>query len=120
MTHRRQTPTDAEANEAMSRLIVPGRQVSAAELRAVLADPGLSFAAKGVLALVLSRPAGAVIGTGELFAASADPMPMVEQAVAELVQAGLLNRTPPGRAADSAAGGVVIGRGRRRRRKGGG
>jgi hypothetical protein len=102
------------------RLVAPDRPVSAAELRAVLADPGLSFAAKGVLALVLSRPAGAVIDVGELFSASADPMPLVERAVAELVQAGLLATTPPGRAAGSAAGGVVVGRGRRARRKGGG
>jgi hypothetical protein len=104
----------------MSGLTAPGRAVSVAELRAVLADPGLSFAAKGVLALVLSRPPGAVIGTGELFATSADPMPVVERAVAELVRAGLLATTPPGRAADSAAGGVAIGKGRRARRKGGG
>jgi hypothetical protein len=104
----------------MARLIAPGQPVSARELRVVLADPGLSFAAKGVLALVLSHPAGAVIGTGELFAASADPMPLVERAVAELVQAGLLATTPPGRAAGGTTGGVVIGQGRRARRKGGG
>jgi hypothetical protein len=101
-------------------LVAPGQPITPAELRAVLADPGLSFAAKGVLVLVLSRPAGAVIATGELFSASADPMPVIERAVAELVQAGLLATTPPGRATDSAAGGVVIGRGRRVRRKGGG
>ncbi len=104
----------------MPRLIAPGQPITVQELRAVLADPGLSFAAKGVLALVLSRPAGAVIGMGELFAASADPMPVVEQAVGELVHAGLLATTPPGRAAGGTAGGVVIGRGRRARRKGGG
>jgi hypothetical protein len=89
-------------------------------MRAVLADPGLSFAARGVLALVLSRPAGAVIGIGELFSASTDPMPVIEQAVAELVQAGLLASTRAGRSAGSTAGGVVFGRGRRARRKGGG
>jgi hypothetical protein len=78
-------------------------------------------AAKGVLALVLSRPPGAVIGLGELFAASADPMEVVESAIDELVHAGLLTGTPPGRAgAGTAAGGVVFGRGRRARRKGGG
>ncbi len=104
----------------MPRLLAPGQPGSAAELRVVLADPGLSFAAKGVLALVLARPPAAVIDAGELFAASADPMPAIEEAVAELVQAGLLNRTPPGRAAGSTAGGVVFGRGRRARRKGGG
>ncbi len=104
----------------MPRLVAPGQLVSTAELRAVLDDPALSFAAKGVLALVLSRPAGAVIGTGELFAASADTMPAVKRAVAQLVHAGLLAATPSSRAADSAAGGVVFGRGRRARRKGGG
>ncbi len=104
----------------MPRLIVPGQPVTAQELRAVLADPGLSFAAKGVLALVLSCPAGAVIAAGELFAQGADPMAVVERAVAELVHAGLLATTPPGRAASSTTGGVVFGRGRRTRRKGGG
>jgi hypothetical protein len=117
---RRQTETAAASGGTMRGLIAPGQPVSAAELRAVLADPSLSFAAKGELALVLSRPAGAVIGIGELFAASADPMAVAEQAVAELVQAGLLNWTPPGRAAGSTVGGVVIGQGRRARRKGGG
>ena len=104
----------------VSRLVAPGQPVTAAEVRAVLADPGLSFAAKGVLALVLSRPPGAVIGTGELFAATTDPMAVVERAVAELVHVGLLATTAPGRAASSTAGGVVIGRGRRAWRKGGG
>jgi hypothetical protein len=104
----------------MACLVVPRQPVSSQELRVVLADPGLSFAAKGVLALVLSCPAGAVIATGALFAQSADPMAVVERAVAELVQAGLLVTTPPGRAAGSTVGGVVIGTGRRARRKGGG
>jgi hypothetical protein len=102
------------------RLVAPGQPLTVAELRKVLADPGLSFAAKGVLALVLSRPPGAAVSTGELFAASADPMGVIEHAVDELVHAGLLAWTPPRRAADSVAGGVVFGRGRRNRRKGGG
>jgi hypothetical protein len=104
---------------ALGSLVAPGQPIGVHELRVMLADPGLSFAAKGVLGLVLSRPPGAVIAAGELFASSADPMPVIERAVAELVQAGLLATTPPSRAADSAAGGVVIGRGRRVRRKGG-
>jgi hypothetical protein len=113
--------TRRQRTTAPARLVVPSLPVAAAEFRAVLADPGLSFAAKGMLALVLFRPPGAVIGTGELFAASADPMPVIDHAVDELVQAGLLSRTPPRRAtADSTAGGVVFGRGRRARRKGGG
>ncbi len=116
---RRQRKT-AAGSAPVARLVVPGQPVSARALRVVLADPGLSFAAKGVLALVLSRPPGAVIGSGELFAASADAMAVVERAVAELVHAGLLATTPPGRAADSTAGGVVIGRGSHASRKGGG
>ncbi len=104
----------------MLGVVAPGQPVSPAELHAVLADPGLSFAAKGVLALVLSRPPGAVIGMAELFVASTDPMPQVERAVTELVHGRLLTTTPPGRAAGTAAGGVVFGRGRRARRKGGG
>jgi hypothetical protein len=114
MTRRQRATTPA------SRLVVPGQPITTAELRAVLADPGVSFAAKGVLALVLSRPPGAVLSTGELFAASADPMEVIDHAVDELVHAGLLARTPPRRAAGSTAGGVVFGRGRRARRKGGG
>jgi hypothetical protein len=112
--------TRRERATAPGSLAAPGQPVTAPELRAVLADPGLSFAAKGVLALVLSRPAGAVTGIGELFAASSDPMPVIERAVAELVQAGLLATTRPGRIAGTAAGGVVFGWGRRARRKGGG
>jgi hypothetical protein len=116
---RRQRPTTT-GSTLVPGLVAPGQPITARELRAVLADPGVSLAAKGVLALVLSRPAGAVIGTGELFAASADPMPVVERAVGELVQAGLLGTTEPGRSAGIAAGGVVFGCGRRARRKGGG
>jgi hypothetical protein len=71
-----------------------------------------------VLALVWSRPTGAVVATGGLFAASADPMPLVERPVAELVRAGLLTTTQAGRAADGTATAVVFGRGRRAPRKG--
>ena len=112
---RHQRPTMPQ-----SRLVAPGQPITAAELRAVLCDPGMSLAAKGLLVLVLSRAPGAVIATGELFAASADPMEVIDSAVDELVHAGLLAWTPPRRAADSVAGGVVFGRGRRNRRKGGG
>ena len=116
---RRQRAT-APGSTPVVGLVAPGQPVSPAELHAVFADPGLSFAAKGVLALVLSCPPGAVIGTGELFATSADPMEVIERAVAELVHAGLLATTQPGRAAGSTAGGVVFGRGRRAHCKGGG
>jgi hypothetical protein len=114
MTHRQRGCSPAPG------LVAPGQPISVRELRGVLADPGLSFAAKGVLALVLSRPAGAVVATGELFASSADPMPLVEGTVAELVQAGLLASTQPGRSAGTAGGGVAFGRGGRAPRKGGG
>jgi hypothetical protein len=114
MTRRQRGSTPAP------RLVAPSQPITARELRGVLADPGLSLAAKGVLALVWSRPAGAVIVTGELFAASADPMPVIEEAVAELVQAGLLASTRPGRSTGTAGGGVVFGWGRRAPRKGGG
>jgi hypothetical protein len=114
MTHRPRATTSA------SRLVAPGQPITAAELRAVLCDPGLSLAAKGALALVLSRPPGAVIGVGELFATSADPLEVIDSAIDELVHAGLLTGTPPRRAADGTGGGVVFGRGRRARGKGGG
>jgi hypothetical protein len=110
---RRQRPTTPGS------LVAPDQPISVAELRAVLADPGLSLVAKGVLALVLTRPTGAVVRVAELFAASADSMPVIEHAVDELVHRGLLARTRPGRAAGT-AGGVVFGRGRRVPRKGGG
>ena len=119
MTRRQRQPA-VPRGRSVSHLMAPGQPISPAELHAVLADPGLSFAAKGVLALVLSRPAGVVIGAGELFAATSNPMPVIEQAVDELVQAGLLTTTGPGRSAGTAAGGVVFGRSRRTRRKGGG
>ena len=117
---RRQRQSAAPTGRSVLHLVAPGQPITVPELRAVLADPGLSFAAKGVLALVLSRPAGAVIGAGELFAATSNPMPVIDRAVEELVQAGLLTTTGPGRSAGTAAGGVVFGRGRRTRRKGGG
>src|SRR6266536_1512423 len=109
---RRQRATAAPGSVPVLRLVAPGQPVSATELHAVLADSALSFAAKGVLALVLARSPSAVIDMGDLFAASADPMPLVERAVDELVPVALLAMTPPGRAASSTAGGVVIGRGR--------
>jgi hypothetical protein len=118
MTRRQRQPT-APTGRSVAHLVAPGQPITVHELHAVLADPGLSFVAKGVLALVLSCPAGAVIGIGELFAATSDPMPVIEQAVNELVQAGLLTTTGPGRSAGTATGGVVFGRGRRARRKGG-
>ncbi len=44
-----------------------GVAISRRELNGVLADPSLSLAAKGILAFVLTRPAGAVITRAELF-----------------------------------------------------
>jgi hypothetical protein len=109
--------TRCQRSTTPGSLVAPDQPISVAELRAVLADPGLSFAAKGVLALVLTRPAGALARVAELFAASADPMPVIEHAVDELVHTacsqGPRQAGPPALLAlwCSAAAGMSAGRG---------
>ncbi len=61
-----------------------------AALRSILADPALSYTAKGVLVFVLSRPPGAVITRAELLASGRDPTAAIDAAVRELAQAGLV------------------------------
>jgi len=59
------------------------------------AEPGLSLAAKGLAAYLLTRPPRPVT-RGELFSISSDPMPMINGAIRELVACGLVE-TVPGR-----------------------
>lgn len=51
--------------------------------------------AKGVLAFVLSRPPGAVITRAELLSCSRDPIQVIDAAVRELAQAGLVPQAAP-------------------------
>jgi hypothetical protein len=64
-------------------------------LRRIFADEDLSFAAKGVLGFVLTRPAGARIGLAELFRASPDTLDTVATAVRELARTGLVGTVKP-------------------------
>jgi hypothetical protein len=73
--------------------------------RSVLAAADLSFAAKGLLSYIVTRPPGTVITKAELFQASSDSMPTIEKAAMELVRHGLV--------------GTVAGRGRGHRQSGG-
>ncbi len=70
-------------------------EVTQRELSAVLGDPAVSLAAKGVLWLLLVRPPGTVLTRGELFARNADPMGAIDRAIDELARAGLVVKVPP-------------------------
>jgi hypothetical protein len=76
---------------------MPPSQIADAALRDVFEDQDLSLAAKGVLAFVLTRPAGARVTQAELFGSSCDPMTVIEAAVKELARKGLVG-TVRGRA----------------------
>jgi hypothetical protein len=82
--------------------------LSDASLRALLASPELSYAAKGVLAFVLTRPPGARVGLAELFAASADPMEQITKAVRELARAGLVATVAAGRNTTHSGGAIRL------------
>jgi len=85
------------------------RTAGLAELRGVLADPSLSLAAKGVLALVLTRPPGAVITRATLFESNRDPMTVIDAAVKELAQRGLVATVAPAkRNAPRRSGGIRL------------
>jgi len=53
------------------------------------AEPGLSLAAKGLAAFVLSRPRRPIT-SAKLFRSTSDPMPMISGAGAELVDVGMV------------------------------
>jgi hypothetical protein len=70
-------------------------------LTILTAEPGLSLAAKGLAAYLLTRPPRP-IGRAELFASNSDAMLFIDAAIRELERAGMVER--------------VAGRGRRRPR----
>ena len=76
---------------------MPQSPIADSALRHVFEDQDLSLAAKGVLAFVLTRPAGARVTQAELFGSSRDPMAVIEAAVKELARKGLVG-TVRGRA----------------------
>jgi hypothetical protein len=87
---------------------MPGPLIQDAALRRVFADPDLSLAAKGALAYVLTRPAGARVGAADLFSDSSDPIKVVEGALRELVRTGLVGTAKRGRASRRSRGAVVL------------
>jgi hypothetical protein len=57
------------------------------------AEPGLSLAAKGLAAFLLSRPVRPVT-RAELFSSNSDGMPFIESAICELEAVGMVERVP--------------------------
>jgi hypothetical protein len=76
-------------------------------LTVLFAEGDLSFTAKGILALMLSRPPR-VITRAELFRSSSDGMPMIDHAIQELIRANLVSFVPPRRRGDRANGGIKL------------
>jgi hypothetical protein len=76
-------------------------------LTVLTAEPGLSLAAKGLAAFVLSRPPRP-ISMGELFRTSSDPWPMIRGAVRELAEAGMVDVLPPRRRGLRETGAIVL------------
>jgi hypothetical protein len=97
------TPSDRAARQPRARQ-GQGRQV-----RGLLADPTLSLAAKGLVVLLLTRPPGAVVSRAALYAACGDAMARIDQAISELVAAGLAKTVPPSKRGQvRASGGVSL------------
>jgi hypothetical protein len=65
--------------------------IHAPALTVLTAEPGLSLAAKGLAAFLLTRPRRPVPMV-ELFRATSDPMPMISGAVRELESVGMVER----------------------------
>jgi hypothetical protein len=74
---------------------MPKRPIHDPGLSILTAEPGLSLAAKGLAAYLLTRPPRPVT-RAELFSANSDGMPMINGAIAELLAVGLVE-TVPGR-----------------------
>ncbi len=87
----------------------PGVAISRRELNGVMSDPTLSLAAKGILAFVLTRPAGATVTRAELFASNRDPITAIDKAIKELAQSGVISTVPPAkRSAPRRSGGITL------------
>jgi hypothetical protein len=86
---------------------MPKPPVPSPALTVLTAEPGLSLAAKGLAAFVLSRPPRP-ISMGELFRTSSDPWPMIRGAVRELADAGMVDVLPPRRRGLRETGAIVL------------
>jgi hypothetical protein len=73
----------------------------------LFAEADLSFMAKGILAMLLSRPPR-VITRAELWRSSSDAMTVVDDAIRELVRANLVSFVPARRRGDRASGGIKL------------
>jgi hypothetical protein len=73
----------------------------------LFAQGNLSYTAKGILAMLLSRPPR-VVTRAELWRSSSDAMAVVDDAVRELVRADLVSFVPPRRRGDKASGGIKL------------
>jgi hypothetical protein len=71
-------------------MTLPQLPIGDASLRRVFEDPALSLAAKGLLAVVLTRPPGARVSQADLFATSSDPLTTIHKAARELARTGLV------------------------------
>jgi hypothetical protein len=67
--------------------------IKAPALTILTAEPGLSLAAKGLAAFILTRPPRPIT-YAELFRSSSDGMPFIRAAVAELLAAGMIEQVP--------------------------
>jgi hypothetical protein len=76
-------------------------------LTVLTANSSLSLAAKGLASYVLSRPPR-VIRYSELFTSSADPMPIIRMAAAELVRCGLVVAVPAKGRGNRDGGGIRL------------
>jgi hypothetical protein len=65
--------------------------IHAPALTVLTAEPGLSLAAKGLASFLLSRPPRPIT-RAELFRSSSDGMPMIDHAIRELENAGMVER----------------------------
>ncbi|HEX8135207.1 MAG TPA: hypothetical protein VF880_17485 [Actinomycetes bacterium] len=86
---------------------MPKPPVSSPALTVLTAEPGLSLAAKGLAAFVLSRPPRPIT-FAELFRSTSDPMPLIAGAAAELVAAGMVERVPGRGRGRRDTGGIVL------------
>jgi hypothetical protein len=81
--------------------------IKAPALTVLTGEPGLSLGAKGLAAYVLSRPPR-VIRYAELFTSSADPMPIIRMAAAELIRCGLVVAVPAKGRGNRDGGGIRL------------
>jgi len=88
-------------------LAVPPPASEPAVTAGVLADPELSFAAKGLLLWALTRPPGQELARVELDQASRDPLHALTDALHNLVRSGWLATVPAGQPAEHAEGFMV-------------